>query len=136
MEEKGLLKPVMPGSIAEGASKILPLTEFLHGEGSHEPSARLKKIFQTINDLQDIAIQKGYAHWIFLENKHKPQSWISKIKSQNHPLTRPNDIRVPRIETMPSAAVAWIESCVRDTIGNKGTGFLPASDALPEYAMR
>ncbi|MCJ1435803.1 hypothetical protein MMC27_005178 [Xylographa pallens] len=131
----GLVKPVMPDTIAMAAPEVLPLTEFLHSEGRHEPSARLQKIFQTIAGLQDIAFEKGYAHWIFLENRHKLQSWISKAERQRRPLTRPDEISLPRTEAMPQAAVAWIESCIRDTVGDKGEGFLPAAETLPKHAM-
>ncbi|MCJ1380700.1 hypothetical protein MMC17_003808 [Xylographa soralifera] len=132
----GLIKPAPP--VAEGTTaippEILPFTTFLEdgADGVREPSTRLKKIFSTVAGLQDTAYDKGYAHWIFLENKDKPLHWSFRAQSQRHARARPDDVSVPTIKAMPLAAVAWIEFCIRDAaaVGS----ILPAPEKLPTHA--
>ncbi|MCJ1393423.1 hypothetical protein MMC18_006297 [Xylographa bjoerkii] len=132
----GLMKPASPAgaSAAEISPEALMLTTFLEdgADGFREPSTRLKIIFQTIASLQDKAYDKGYAHWIFLENKDKPSSWSLRANSKRHERTRLNEISIPKTETMPLAAVAWIEYCIRDAA--KAGDVLPAPDKLPKHA--
>lgn len=130
----GFVKPVMPGSDTPATPVLIHLRTFTGAQFPHMPSEWLEKVFDTIADLQDKAFIKGYAHWIFLKNGDKPAFWSFKAESQHHPRTGPLEIRVPRVETMPSTARIWIEECVRDA--SRSGPFVPTLASLPEHTRR
>ncbi|MCJ1393427.1 hypothetical protein MMC18_006301 [Xylographa bjoerkii] len=122
-----ILKPSMAGY----PPVLLPLDAFTGSLAPYQPSEKLCRNYELLAELEDLAFDKGYAHWIFLENKYKPKHWITKAQGQRHPHTGSNEISVPRTEAMPTAAVKYIEACIREAFN--GQGFLPPVAQLPAH---
>lgn len=124
---QGLLKPTLannnqqdvpftsydvPRDLSQLSQVPIPITTYVGEGGVHMPSERLESVFDTLTELQARAFDKGYPHWIFLENHDKPTKWSMKAMNQRHSNSGPLDISVPETSTMPTAALKWIEFCV------------------------
>ena len=127
----GFVKPFDPEESWTGTPVIIPLNRYLGSEQTHTPSDRLVKTYELIAKLQETARQKGYAHWIFLENSDKPASWREKAAHRQHPRSGPDDITVPSPDNMPQAGFDHIDRCIQDSVA-KGE-FKPSLDKLHEY---
>lgn len=136
---RGLVLPI-PSSVTASngppvVPAILPLTYFTNGVAlPHVPSEVLTNKLACIANLQDTAFEQDYCHWIFLENKWKPEAWNQKAKGQAHPRNGPDDITFPEAnpKTFPLQALKWVKQCVR-TAGKTGQP-TPVINALPEHA--
>ena len=109
---------------------IIPMTTYTN-QPLHIPSPRLESVFDTIAELQALAFEKGYPHWIFLKNRHKPEKWSQKAVNQKNPNSGPNEISVPECSGLPTIAVTWIEFCIGQAVMNGEMG-LPL-ERLPTH---
>jgi hypothetical protein len=134
LDNVGLLMPAVPESQTVSQPLTLPFNTYTGGSGPHVASQRLKEVFNLIALLQDTATDRGYAHWIFLENKYKPKAWSFKAYSQGHPHSGPDDIAVSTFNDIPEAAVAWIEECVKKAARHRT--FLPPLSKLPVLSRK
>jgi len=134
LDNVGLLMPALPESQTVTQPLTLPLDTYTGGLGPHVASQRLKEVFKLIAMLQDTATKRGYAHWIFLENKYKPKAWSLKAESQGHPYSDPDDIALSTFNDIPEAAAAWIEECVREAARNRA--FLPPLSKFPPLSRK
>ena len=114
-------------------SRCFPLGTFTGGQANHIPSTRLQRVYEVIGDLQSRAHIKGYVHWIFLENRYKPDPWIAR-RGQKASNTGPNDISVPHSSDLPLLAMEWIESLVRDAVASDN--LRPTIDRHPLHAQK
>ena len=130
----GLVMPALPDSLTATQPLVLPLTTYTRGQGSHAPSQRVRHVFDIIATLQDTAFERGYSHWIFLENKYKPEAWSTKAVGQHHRQSGPNEIAVPSFLDFPDAARSWIEEGVREAARNRS--FLPPLSKLPDVSRK
>ncbi|MCJ1249346.1 hypothetical protein MMC30_006569 [Trapelia coarctata] len=95
---------------------VIPFTTYVRNQGVHMPSPRLEAAFDTLADLQSLAFEKGYPHWVFLENQEKPSRWTRNFAAQHHSTRGPQYINVPDPSTMPTTAVLWIEFCIQKAV--------------------
>ena len=119
----GFVKPVCPGYTRTGPPVIIPVLRYIGYDRNYTPSDRLMKLYDLIGKLQEAAQKKGYAHWIFLENAHKPAAWSEAASKKGFPRSGPNEISIPRPHSLPRAALKHIEKCIRDS--TLGAGFQP-----------
>jgi len=130
----GLVMPALPDSLTATQPLVLPLTTYTGGRRPHAPSGRVKHIFDILAILQDTAFECGYPHWIFLENKYKPEAWSHKADCQQHPWSGPNDVAVPSLHDLPETARLWIEEGVKEAARKRS--FMPPLSKLPDISRR
>jgi len=106
----------MPRDNAQFPHVIIPFTTFVGEKGVHVPGPRIELVLNTITELQALAFEQGYPHWIFLKNRDKPKSWSYKARMQHHANSGPNDISVPAPQALPKTGLLWIEYCIQKAV--------------------
>lgn len=108
----------MPRDTAHLPHVTIPFKTFIGDQAVHVPGPRLESVLNTVAELQALAFEQGYPHWIFLKNRDKPKIWGHKARMQHHANSGPNDISVPPPQALPRISLLWIEFCIQKAVEN------------------